>query len=61
MAKLTLFSSDRPLDRAENLKAVWDAYDGPKEFMQYIPQACAALSPRRTSRTTESASPPTSP
>lgn len=46
MAKLTLFSSDRPLDRAENLKAVWDAYDGPKEFMQYIPQACAALSPK---------------
>lgn len=40
----TLFSSDRPLERAENLKAVWDAYDGPKEFMQYIPQACNALS-----------------
>ena len=46
MAKLTLFSSDRPLERAENLKAVWDAYDGPKEFMQYIPRACAALCER---------------
>lgn len=44
--KMVLFSSDRPLDRAENLKAVWDAYDGPKEFMQYIPSACAALSPK---------------
>ena len=41
-----LFSSDRPLERAENLKAVWDAYEGPKEFMQYIPRACAALSPK---------------
>lgn len=40
-----LFSSDRPLERAENLKAVWDAYDGPKRFMQYIPRACRALSP----------------
>ena len=41
-----LFSSDRPLERAENLKAVWDAYDGQKEFMQYIPRACAALCDR---------------
>ena len=41
-----LFSSDRPLDRAENLKAVWDAYDGEKEFMQFIPKACNALSDR---------------
>lgn len=39
-----LFSSDRPLERAENLKAVWDAYDGEKEFMQYIPKACNSLS-----------------
>lgn len=46
MAKMTLFSSDRPLDRAENLKAVWDAYDGPKEFVQYIPRACKLLSPK---------------
>ena len=29
-----LFISARPLDRAENIKAVWDAYDGEKEFMQ---------------------------
>jgi len=41
-----LFSSDRPLQRAENLKAVWDAYDGPKEFVKGIPNACKALSPR---------------
>lgn len=43
--RIALFSSDRPLERAENLKAVWDAYDGPKRFMQYIPKACRALSP----------------
>ena len=44
--KTVLFSSDRPLERAENLKAIWDTYDGPKEFMQYIPKACNALSPK---------------
>lgn len=27
-----IFTSNRPLERAENLKAVWDAYDGEKEF-----------------------------
>lgn len=27
-----IFTSNRPLERAENLKAVWDAYDGDKEF-----------------------------
>ena len=42
--KPVLFSSDRPLERAENLKAVWDAYDGEKEFVRYIPNACMALS-----------------
>ena len=31
---MVLFTSVRPLDRAENLKAVYDAYDGPKEFVQ---------------------------
>ena len=31
---MVLFTSVRPLERAENLKAVWDAYDGPKEFIQ---------------------------
>jgi len=40
-----IFTSNRPLERAENLKAVWDAYDGEKEFMQNVPKACAALSP----------------
>ena len=27
-----LFVSQNPLERAENLRAVWEAYDGPKEF-----------------------------
>ena len=30
-----IFVSNRPLDRAENLKAVWDAYDGEKEFSNF--------------------------
>lgn len=42
--KTVLFSSDRPLERAENLKAVWDAWDGPKEFVQHLSAACKALS-----------------
>ena len=29
-----LFNSSRPLGRCENLTAVWDAYDGPKLFVQ---------------------------
>ena len=29
-----LFTSHRPLNRAENIKAVWDAYDGEKHFIQ---------------------------
>ena len=29
-----LFTSLRPLDRAENIKAVYDAYDGEKQFVQ---------------------------
>ena len=41
--KRVLFASDRPLERAENLKAVWDAFDGPKEFVQYMVKACASL------------------
>lgn len=28
----TLFISQNPLNRCENLAAVWEAYDGPKEF-----------------------------
>lgn len=31
---MVLFTSVRPLDRAENLKAVYDAYDGQKEYVQ---------------------------
>ena len=31
---IVLFTSNRSLDRAENLKAVFNAYDGPKEFFQ---------------------------
>ena len=34
MSKPLLFVSARPLDRAENLRAVWDAYNGEKEFRQ---------------------------
>ena len=29
-----LFNSSRPLGRCENLTAVWDAWDGPKRFVQ---------------------------
>lgn len=32
---MILFTSLRPLERAENIKAVYDAYDGEKEFAQY--------------------------
>ena len=28
------FAAIRPLERAENIKAVWDAYHGDKEFIQ---------------------------
>lgn len=31
-----LFTSDRPLGRCENITAVYDAYDGPKEFVQGV-------------------------
>lgn len=31
---MVLFTSVRPLERAENIKTVYDAYDGPKEFIQ---------------------------
>lgn len=31
---MILFASCRPLERAENIKAVWEAYDGEKEFIQ---------------------------
>lgn len=29
-----LFTSQRPLERCENIKAVYEAYDGPKEFIK---------------------------
>lgn len=32
--KPVLFASTRPLERAENIKAVYDAFDGPKEFVR---------------------------
>lgn len=32
--KPILFASSRPLSRAENIKAVWDAYHGDKDFVQ---------------------------
>lgn len=34
---MVLFTSNRPLYRAENIKAVYDAYDGRKEFIQTDP------------------------
>lgn len=34
MIKPVLFTSQRPLSRCENIKTVYDAYDGPKEFRQ---------------------------
>ena len=36
MGGKALFVSEHELARAENLKAVWDAYDGPKEFARGI-------------------------
>lgn len=35
--KPVLFASSRPLDRAENIKAVFDAYKGEKEFVKLNP------------------------
>ena len=35
--KVVLFASTRPLGQAENLKPVYDAYDGPKGFAQLDP------------------------
>ena len=34
---MVLFTSVRPLERAENLKAVYDAYDGEKEYVRTTP------------------------
>lgn len=34
---MVLFTSERSLKRAENIRAVYDAYDGPKEFIQVDP------------------------
>ena len=31
---MILFASCRPLERAENIKALWEAYDGEKDFIQ---------------------------
>jgi len=37
-----LFTSSRPLERAENLKAVWDAFDGGKRFARIAPNGRCA-------------------
>lgn len=37
MCKPVLFASTKPLERAENLKAVYDAFDGSKAFVQVDP------------------------
>lgn len=34
---MVLFTSNRPLNRAENIKAVYDCYDGEKDFIQTDP------------------------
>lgn len=34
MGKPVLFASFRPLNRAENIRAIYEAYNGPKEHMQ---------------------------
>lgn len=34
---MVLFTSVRPLERAENLKTVYDAFDGEKEYVQTVP------------------------
>lgn len=34
MMRPVLFASTKPLDRAENLRAVYEAYDGPKDHVQ---------------------------
>lgn len=36
--KPVLFTSDRPLERAENIHAVFSAFHGPKEFVQTYPR-----------------------
>lgn len=42
--KPVLFASIRKLDRAENIRALWDAYDGPKEFvMKLTPEGHRAV------------------
>ena len=37
ITQAVLFGSVKPLERAENLKAVYDEYDGPKKFVQLDP------------------------
>ena len=45
---IVLFTSNRPFDRAENIKAVFDAYDGPKEFIPVSPwHKCPELVSRK--------------
>ena len=36
MSKPVLFTSFRPLERAENMRAIYDAYDGEKVFVQTL-------------------------
>lgn len=36
--KPVLFTSNKKLDRAENIKAIYDYYDGEKEFIQTFPR-----------------------
>ena len=40
---MVLFTSNRPLERAENIKAIFDAYEGEKEFIQVDPYHLSPL------------------
>ena len=52
---MILFTSNRSLDRAENIKAVYTAYDGDKEFIQMNPWKYdpRLASPKYTVRVTD--------
>ena len=40
---MVLFTSNRPLERAENIKAIFDAYEGEKDFIQVDPYHLSPL------------------
>ena len=44
--KPVLFTSNRKLGRAENITALWNAYEGPKDFHQGVDRACKIATAR---------------